>query len=90
MNVRNSTTTVIKPVREGKTVPAVDFMDMNKDNLKFMKSSLAIESKVESTTAMEEVKELNTAVMKLQPKAAKRSGAFRHTEYTKGFYKVGA
>jgi len=65
-------------------------MDMNKDNLKFMKSSLAIESKVESTTAMEEVKELNTAVMKLQPKAAKRSGAFRHTEYTKGFYKVGA
>lgn len=82
----NASTTVVKPLREGKTVPAVDFMDMNKDNLKFMQSSVAVESKVESTTALEEVKE-NT-VIKLQPKQ-KRNGAFRHTEYTKGFYKVG-
>lgn len=86
--------TAVKFPREGKTVPAVDFMDMNKEVINFatqQRNSQVInagDGKFDQST-QEEAKEGSSPTAKKfsQPKL-KQSGAFRHTEYAKGFYKV--
>lgn len=74
------TPTPVKFPREGKTVPAVDFMDMNKTMINFTNQR-------QSLNAFES-QGLNNEEVKAAPKL-KQIGAFRHTEYAKGFYKVG-
>ena len=59
-----------------KLLPAVDFMNMNKTMISFC-------NQTDSTGAV--ALDHDTSKPKLKP-----SGAFRHTEYAKGFYKVSA
>ena len=76
--------------REGKSVPAVDFMGMNKTILTFNSRQESLVSKFDHTIG-EETKEVSggESSRRVSPHKLKVGGAFRHTEYAKGFYKVG-
>ena len=73
-------------LREGKTVPAVDFMDMNKTMINFNTRQEALAS-----TVAEDTKDVSggESSRRVRSPRLKVTGAFRHTEYAKGFYKVG-
>lgn len=83
-----------KEKREGKTIPAVDFMDLNKTMINFTTSTRqhdgSVASKLDTSVADGETKDVShggTLSGISQPKL-KQMAAFRHTEYAKGFYKV--
>ena len=69
---------------------AVDFMDMNKTMINFNSRQESLVSKFDHSIA-EEAKEVSggESARRMSPTKPKVSGAFRHTDYAKGFYKVG-
>jgi ribosomal protein S13 len=77
--------------RDGRNVQAVDFMDMNKTMINFNSRQESLVSKFDHSVA-EEAKEVTGADIQRRRSIPKHkvggSGAFRHTEYAKGFYKV--
>ena len=91
-NSKNLASVRAQAQKEGKLIPAVDFMDMNKTMIDFSKQQRNSLADSKLNESIEEVsspgKETFGQPMPGPPKL-KQSGAFRHTEYAKGFYKVG-
>ena len=89
MQAKNTATPVKFP-REGSHVPAVDFMEHNKTMINFAtnqrQSQAAADNKFDSSVLASEEVTKEAAV--ISPPKLKPKGAFRHTEYAKGFYKV--